>query len=325
MRTAVIINPVAGSAGDLAELVRLLGDLPGVRVLLTTRGGEGEVLAREAVAQGANRVVAAGGDGTVNDVLNGIAAAIDRVEMAILPLGTGNDFAASIGMRLPMTEAAEAVVRWQTRAVDVVRVRARGPGSGKAVERLMLNASSGGFVQAVGASTDQGSKRGILGPLSYFLNAAMSLPELKEYEISIGGDAGEETFAGVACMVFNGRALGGGVIVNPDGQVDDGRVEVIAVKAGTLGDLALAGMALVGGSAGRGPEAGATGEGEGERTGSRNELLVFSQGSRVEVRAEPPMLVNVDGEVLGETPVVYEVWPRALRMVVGAGPNGERM
>jgi diacylglycerol kinase (ATP) len=302
VRTCIIINPVAGSAGDLATLPERLGVLPGARVLLTTQSGDAERLAREHLQEGFDRFVAAGGDGTVNAVLNALAPALGAVELGILALGTGNDFAASIGMRVPLEEAISALERWETRPVDVVRVTARPNGADGPVERLMLNGSAGGFVQAVGASTDQGSKRGILGPMSYVLNALASVPELEAYSLRIRADSDEASLRAFATVATNGRTLGGAVPVNPEGFVDDGIMEVMAITEVPVPELALLAVTIMAGGHQESP------------------ALRFLRGSQVEIASDPPMPVNADGEEIGTTPVRYQVLPRALRVVVGPSP-----
>jgi diacylglycerol kinase (ATP) len=299
VRTCVIINPVAGSAGDIGRLASALADLPGVRVLLTTRGGEAETLAREAAEQGFGRIVAGGGDGTVNDVLNGIAGHLDRVEMGILPVGTGNDFTASIGMRLPPEEAVPILLAWRSRPVDIVRVR--GTGREGPCERLMLNGSAGGFVEVVGSSTDQQSKRGILGPLSYVLSAAFAADQMETYTLRIHVGESRVEIRGIATIVSNGRTVGGGMPVSPEARIDDGEIEVMVIPEMPLGELVLLGVSIANGT---------------HLTDSR---LYTARGPRVVIESEPPMPVNADGESLGNTPVTYEVLPRALRIVVAPG------
>ena len=304
MRTCVIINPVAGSASDIGLLASTLADLPGVRVMLTTRGGEAEALAREAAERGFDRIVAGGGDGTVNDVLNGIAGHLDRVELGILPVGTGNDFAASIGMRVPAQEAIPMLLSWDARPIDVVRVRGTGPRG--PCERLMLNGSAGGFVEVVGSATGQQSKRGILGPLSYVLSAALSADQMETYSIRIRAGDKSTTIRGIATIVSNGRTVGGGMPVSPRAWIDDGSLELLAIPEMPLGDLVLLGVSIANGN---------------HLTDPR---LHFGEGSIITLDSEPPMPVNADGESLGTTPVVYEVLPRVLRVVTGPEPPAVR-
>lgn len=292
----MIINPVAGSAADLPTLVGALAALPGVRVLVTTCGEDAEAIAREAVGHGFRRIVAGGGDGTINGVLNGIAPVLPEAEFGILPLGTGNDLAASLGVRVPPLEAVRILERWDVRPLDIIRVRCEG------ADRLILNGSAGGFVQNVGAATDQGAKRGILGSLSYMLTAVMSVTELAPYRLKVRTDRSEQEVEAIATIVSNGRTLGGGVPVNPDGLMDDGLLEMIVIPEMPLADLALLGVTIVNGRH------------------RESDVLVQLRGSWVELTSTPPLPVNADGEAIGFSPVRYEVLPKALRVVVGQEP-----
>jgi diacylglycerol kinase (ATP) len=274
----------------------MLAKLPGVRVLLSTASGDAELLAREALEQGHRRFVAAGGDGTINGVLNGIATRLPEVEFGVLPLGTGNDLAASLGLKVPPTEAIDILEAWRVRPVDLVRVRCEGR------ERLMLNGSAGGFVQEVGAATDQESKRGILGPLAYMLTAVISVTEMTPYRLKVSLDGAEQPLEGIAAIVSNGRTLGGGVPVNPRAAMDDGLAEVMVIPEMPLTDLALLGMSVVNGSH------------------TEDKAVFLGRASRVQITSDPPMPFNADGEAVGATPVEYEVLPRALRIVVGREP-----
>jgi diacylglycerol kinase (ATP) len=295
-RTCIIVNPVAGSAADLAGIVGLLGRIPGARVMLTTAGGDAEMIAREALEYGFRRFVAAGGDGTINGVLNGIAPGLPEVEMGIVPLGTGNDLAASLGMRGATSEVIPRLEAWRVRPVDLVRIRSAGR------DRLMINGSAGGFVQEVGAATDQDTKRGFLGPLAYMLTAVISATEMTPYRLKVTLDGTEQSLEAIATIVSNGRTLGGGVPVNPEGLMDDGRVEVMVIPRMPLADLALLGMSVMNG------------------THRENRAVLLGQARSVRITGDPPMPFNADGESIGSTPVEYEVLPGALRMVVGQEP-----
>jgi len=140
MKTSVILNPKAGSAGEAAGLEEVLRRRPGTSVHRTETAGDAERLAREALAAGAELVVAAGGDGTLNEVVNGLSADFGRARLGLLPLGTGNDFARSIGVPNDL-EAALAILNEgkEVRAIDVARADV-GDRS-----RCFLNRSAGGF------------------------------------------------------------------------------------------------------------------------------------------------------------------------------------
>ena len=121
MHTLVILNPNAGSADQVPRLRRLLAGQPGFEVRETEGPGDAETLAREAVRDGVATVVAAGGDGTLNEVLNGLADDLSAARLGVLPLGTGNDFARTVGVPEETEAALQVLHRGRTRRIDVAR------------------------------------------------------------------------------------------------------------------------------------------------------------------------------------------------------------
>lgn len=305
MSTAIIINPKAGSAGDIDALREMLAALGEIEIELTCSPEHAQECAARALERGVRRIVAAGGDGTVNRVLNGLAEArgadgLREVELGVLPLGTGNDFTHSIGMNLQLNEAIGALVAWQARPVDIVRLDALSEG-GEPMMRLFLNASAGGFVKDVGEATDSALKRTALGSLSYALTAAASLDQIDHYDLCVTVDGTELGHHAMAVMVANGRTIGGGIEIAPEAKLDDGLIDVLVIPEGTLPELFLAGIEAVTGTAG------AAGVIEGRR------------GREIRLKCRPRMPLSADGEEVGVTPGVYTVIPRGIRVVHGPG------
>src|SRR5262245_46205375 len=122
MRMCVILNPTAGAANrERAEAA--LAHVPGAVLRVTESSGEGERLTSAAVDEGAELVVAAGGDGTVAEVVNGLAAREWRARFGVLPAGTCNDFARSLGIPLDTEQAVDVLTAGVFRPTDVVRLR----------------------------------------------------------------------------------------------------------------------------------------------------------------------------------------------------------
>src|SRR4051794_13961500 len=97
-KTCVILNPSAGSIRDLDDVTARIGRLPDAEIRLTNKRGSAARFARTAITKGRETIIAAGGDGTLNEVINGIGESLGAASVGLLPLGTGNDFARSIGM-----------------------------------------------------------------------------------------------------------------------------------------------------------------------------------------------------------------------------------
>src|SRR3954451_21407980 len=138
----VILNPKAGSAGEAHALKDAIARLGEVSIHETAKPGDAMKLADRAVRDRCEVVIAAGGDGTINEVVNGLSKNWDQARLAILPLGTGNDFARTIAMPTDVDAAIEIIARGESRPIDVVCVE-----SDKT--RYFLNVSAGGFSGAV--------------------------------------------------------------------------------------------------------------------------------------------------------------------------------
>ena len=304
MRACAIINPNAGSVETIYEIegkiLARLGKLHDITLHLTQREKEGEEIAREAVRSGVELVSAAGGDGTLNEVLNGLAEDFSRVRLGLLPLGTGNDFARSVGIPADVDAALAILVEGKTRRLDVASAVIGASGeTGSA--RYFLNMSAGGFSGEVSEKADEAKER--WGPLAYLRSAIGVLPDLKGFRSVITLNGAErlelETYN---VVVSNARYVAAGIPVAPQAILDDGMLDVMIAPAASIGQLAvLLPQVLLG-----------------RHTDS--ELLIFRRATRVEIESDPPRTFNVDGEICGTDPARFEVLPRALEVVVG--PEG---
>lgn len=295
MATCIIVNPGAGSVEDLSALEAALDRLPGSEVLRTEAAGDAERLAREAVRGGADLVVAAGGDGTLNEVVNGLSEDFGKARLGLIPLGTGNDFARSIGVPDDLEGALAVLERGEARAVDVARATI-----GETC-RCFLNMSVGGFSGEVSERASEAKDR--WGPLAYMRGAIGALPELKGFLTTIILNGGEtlrlETFN---LVVANGRYVASGIPAAPKAVLDDGLLDVVISPMTTLPQLAvLIPQVLLG-------------------RHLESDLLLFRRATRLEIECDPPMAFNVDGELIGESgegTARFEILPRALQVIAG--------
>lgn len=302
-RTCVILNPHAGSAERIEEsLARTVGRLGGIELRETNGAGSARELAARAVDEGFERLVAVGGDGTLNEVLNGLAPDFERAELGLVPAGTGNDLARTLEIPRDPEEALEVLRAGATRRLDVARVRCR------SAERWFLNVSAGGFSGEVDPDLKAEIKEA-WGPLSYVRTAFEALSELETYRVRLvlEPDTPEEERIRLAALnvaVANGRYVGGGLHVAPEAAPDDGLLDVVAIRAAPAGRLSLLAPQVVAGQH------------------LDHELVLYRQVRTLEVHSEPAMPFNADGEPVGDTPVRYEVVPGAVRFVApaAAGP-----
>lgn len=295
MSTYIIVNPNAGSVADLETLEAALGRLPETEVCRTEAAGDAERLAREAVRGGADLVVAAGGDGTLNEVVNGLSEDFDKARLALLPLGTGNDFARSIGVPDDLEGALAVLESGHVRSVDVARASIGASGD---TGRYFINMSAGGFSGEVSERAGEAKER--WGPLAYMRAAIGALPELKGFLTTITLNGAEtlrlETYNIVVC---NGRYVASGIPAAPTAILDDGLLDVLIAPMTTIPQLAgLIPLVLLG-------------------MHVDSDLLLFRRATRVEIECDPPMAFNVDGELIGEGTASFDILPRALQVIVG--------
>jgi diacylglycerol kinase (ATP) len=290
-KTCVILNPSAGSVRDQQELAERIGGLLDADVSLSSKAGSETRLARTAIRQGAELIVAAGGDGTLNGVINGIAENTGAVRVGLIPLGTGNDFARSLGLPTDVEAAIEVIRDGETRAIDLVRVTSD-------EVRYFINVSAGGFSGLVDEKLTPEMKK-TWGPLAYLRSAAAALPELRAYQTTLAFDNTESLMLDLYnVVVANGRYVGGGTLIAPEASVDDGMLDVILIQKRSAPELALLAASV------------------GLGTHLTSDAIVFRRAAKVTVNSKPGMWFNVDGELVGNEPARFEILPRALRFAV---------
>jgi diacylglycerol kinase (ATP) len=293
MKTCIILNPIAGSVKDVSLIRERLKKLQPTQFRISEQPGDAERFARESVEEGHELIVSAGGDGTLNEVVNGIAAAGCNSALAILPLGTGNDFARHLGLPTNMDDAIEQIGAGQTRQIDLVRVTSD-------LVRYFVNVSSGGFSGLVDEKLTAEMKR-TWGPLAYLRSAAAAFPELRGYTTRVTlDDANAFDLDLYNVIVANGRYVAGGIPIAPEAEISDGLLDIILIPERGKAELALlAAQILVG-------------------RHLSSDAIIFHRAKRVAINSKPGMWFNVDGELIGNEPATFELLPGALRCVVGA-------
>jgi diacylglycerol kinase (ATP) len=291
-KTCVILNRCAGSAKDIDPLLDRLRPLPSTTVKVTSRRGSAVRFARTALKQGCELIVAAGGDGTLNEVVNGIGESATQVRIGLIPLGTGNDFARTLKLPRDLDQCLDLIRAGRTRAIDLVRVTSDRV-------RYFVNVSAGGFSGLVNEKLTPELKS-TWGPLAYIRSAAAALPELRAYLTRIALDDKEtlsESLYNV--IVGNGRFVAGGIPIAPEAEPDDGLLDLVLIPERPVTDLALLAPQIL----------------MGNHLSSAS--IIYRRAAKITVNSKPGMWFNVDGELVGNEPAVFEVLPRALQFVVG--------
>jgi diacylglycerol kinase (ATP) len=292
MRTFVILNPNAGTAQDAASVHANLAAFEAVTIEETAAAGDGTRLAREALAANYELIVAAGGDGTINEVINGLSDDWSRATLGVLPLGTGNDFARTIGMPCEIDLAANILQNGKSCTTDVVCVESD-------ATRYFVNVSAGGFSGILNEYLTDDLKA-TWGPLAYVRSALAAIPDLTDYHMTIQFDDEEpENLVAYNVVVANARYVASGIPIVPEALIDDGLLDVVVVPASSLPRLAFLVSQILIGKHLEHPD------------------LVYRQARRVHFESEPGMWFNADGELVGNEPATFTVLPQALRVIVG--------
>ena len=293
MRFLAVGNPASSGFTDevRAMVERELSSAGSVRWFIPSDDSTDDEL--RAAARDSDVVVVAGGDGTFNHTVNALEDRLDGVSFGLVPVGTGNDFARTAGLPEDPAEAARVAVAANVREIDVAR--ASGPG----VSRLFVNACMGGFPVQVNEAIDEDTKAR-LGPLAFWVGGAKAAAGIERSTITMNG---VEVPDCVAAGVGNGRTCGGGIMVWPEADPSDGVLDGCALGAG--GVTAAVRLLLK------------------VRAGDHSELEAVrtTRGGRIEIDADPPIELNVDGELVGlTTPATFEVCGRLRLAVPGNAP-----
>lgn len=308
MEACLILNPAAGrlaseavvgdaETGEATEAVlRRLAQRYGARVECTEKARSAGDITREALQRGARVVIAVGGDGTVSEVVNGMADHLDEARLVIVPMGTANDFAGTLGLPAGDVEKALEVLepgKGVERRVDLIRVEQGGGGS-----HYMLNAATGGFSEVVHDRLTDDVKRN-WGPLAYLRAAVEAAPDMVFHRARVTVD-GETIDAETASVVVaNGRSAGG-MELTPAARVDDGKMDVVVVTAKTFFEQMRLSTRFAVGRHLESPH------------------VAFRRGATVRVECDPPMHFSSDGELIGRTPLTFHTLRQALRVLVPA-------
>jgi diacylglycerol kinase (ATP) len=289
-KTCIILNPRAGGVSDLDAVMGQLGRLAGAEIRITSKPGSGARFARAALKNGCDVIVAAGGDGTLNEVVNGIGEDAGEARVGLIPLGTGNDFGRTIGVPVDLETAIDLILAGDTRPVDLVRVTSD-------EIRYFVNVSAGGFSGLVNEKLTPEIKK-TWGPLAYLRGAAAALSELRAYRTTLAFDNTESLVLDLYnVVVANGRYVAGGTLIAPEALIDDGLLDVVLIPKRPAPELALLAAQMALGNH------------------MTSESVVFRRTASLTVNSKPGMWFNVDGELVGNEPARFEILPRALRFI----------
>lgn len=298
-RARVIYNPTSGREifkRHIAEVLQKL-EQAGYETSChaTTGAGDATKAARLAVERRFDLVVAAGGDGTLNEVVNGLAEQEYRPKLGILPAGTTNDFARALHIPRDIGAAADIIAKGDTIPIDI----------GKMNERYFINIAGGGRLTELTYEVPSRLKT-MLGQLAYYLKGIEMLPSLGSTDIRLEYDG--KLFEGEVMLFLVGltNSVGGFEKLAPDASLNDGMFSLLVLKKTNLAEfIRIATLAI-----------------RGEHV--NDPQVIYTKANRIKVTSNNKVQLNVDGEYGGLAPAEFVNLYRHLEVFVPIDKIGER-
>ncbi len=302
-RTFLVVNPQSGSGrtgknfDHIAQTVRAA--VGGFEHAFTSKPLDATDITRRALRDGFDVIVAVGGDGTVNEVVNGFFDAERPIRpgaaLALIPRGTGGDFRRTFGWTVDLEEAASRLKSDAVRPLDAGLVRFVGP-DGKPAVRYFANIASFGASGQVDSVVNKSTKL-LGGKLSFTLGSVRALWSYRDQKVRVRfDDRPPEEMPVTTLAVANGQYFGGGMWVAPRARPDDGIFDITIWTGYGLKDFALKGKSIYDGSHVKWP---------GTRT---------LTARKVAAESEEAVLLDIDGEQPGRLPATFEILPAALKL-----------
>jgi len=286
----VILNGKgAGNPQVRAAVNRIREEGQPLEVRCTWEGGDAARFAQEAMNDGVDVLVAGGGDGTINEIVNGVLSAdtSPRMALGILPLGTANDFARGCGLPLDPYEALKLASGGEPVAIDIP--------SANGV--YFANVASGGFGAEVTVGTSPQLKKAIGGG-AYALTGIVTAAKMEPYagRVVVADESAEGSFIGMA--VGNARQAGGGIQVTPNAFLDDGLMDVMFIADFQTKELGLVINEFK------------------DFTNADNQFVHYRQVHGFEIEVSGKLPINLDGEPHSWEHITFEILPRCLPVVL---------
>ena len=292
---ALIFNPTA-RGNNAVKFRKWLGQLPNnVTLIETTAPGSASSLAEQAIKDGFQTIVASGGDGTINEVVNGIGQKkreLDKVSLGILPLGTMNVFARELGISLSIKKAWNTIQLGHTRKVDLPIAK--------------LHTHSGltekVFIQMIGAGLDGDAVGGVSIPLKRkvgalaYLASTLSALRATPPKLTAKWDGGSTE--GEWMCVGNGKMYGGPFTLFPNAMVDDGKLDLCVLPKVNNRIIAHAVIAMLRGRLNSWPG------------------IIYHRVSKLTIEGPTDTRIQADGDYIGKLPLQIRVLPRKLNVLV---------
>lgn len=297
----VIVNPMAGAGRTARKWPQIMGRLKsfGLRFEhdLTKAPGHAIELAKSAVKRGYELVVSVGGDGTLNEVVNGLyeSGNIGNVTLGIIGTGTGSDYIRTIGIPRAYEQACQCLMSPKRLTVDLGIIEYIN--NGQMMKRLFVNFAGVGFdAEVVRATTQKFKALGVIP--SYLMGLLSSLLFYQNRKVTLIIDGEREERKVCTILMSNGRYAGGGMLATPNAEPTDGLFEVLIIDDLTKLDLLWSLPRVYKG------------------THLTHPKVTIKRAKEVEIRPAQQTALQADGELLGEAPARFCIMPAALNIVI---------
>lgn len=299
----LIVNPMAagGKVGRQWPRVRRILKEESVEfdAGLTEGVGHATELVCQALEAGYRTIVALGGDGTVNEVINGLmadGAADPEVVLGIIPAGIGADLARTLGIPSNYMAACRRLLKGETHLIDLGKITYIY--QGREAQRYFANVAGLGFDGEVVRRVTSGPRILSSSTIRYLGGLLTTLTTYENGDVSVTFDEKELRQRAFSAVICNGRYFGGGMCIAPGALLDDGLFDVIIIGDCTKLEVVANLFRVYRG------------------THLSHPKVDVYQARKVRVEAQERMLLQADGELLGETPAVFQIIPQALRVLV---------
>ena len=281
----IIYNPTSGSQANKKTLDTICNKLLDKGYILqmayTTGAKSAYNETIKADEEGFDIVIACGGDGTVNEVVNGLAKVKSNMKLGIFPLGTVNDFANYLGLKTSSKNLLELIEKDETILIDI----------GIAGDKNFVNVAAGGLLANVGHETDK-SLKAIFGRLAYVAEGIKIIPGIItnnfNLKYKIDGEEYEDDI--YLFLVANSSSIGGFKNIAPNASVSDGYLDLIIIKSlDSITDMAQVFIQVLSGDH------------------INNEDVRYFHAKEIEMFSDTPITVDIDGEYAGELPMKFRL------------------
>ena len=284
-----IYNPISGSGVIKTKLDHIIERFQrhGITIVPHKLLGKNDIkkVFKEFDQKEFSGIVAAGGDGTLHDVINEIMSKDIKLPLGIIPAGTSNDFASFFGIPKKLDECIDVIIKQNLQSIDI----------GKINDKYFVNVVAGGILPSIAHKTDKKLKNS-MGMLAYYLKAIEEIKNIKPFKIDITIDQQKFSEEIITFLVLN-TSVAGGLRVMPEACIDDGYFNVCLVKNCNIPESAALFIKLL----------------KGEHTEDKKTICL--KGKNIIISSKTKLEIDIDGEKGHDGPLKIEVLSKALKVL----------